>query len=215
MFSFRFYIFYGLLCISATLPAQTSPRFGAGLITGLTASQIDGDQSAGYNKLGWQAGLRGLTRLSNRSDLSIEFLYAQRGSQSALFNNNEQFFPFRMTLNYVEIPVQIHYKDWYVEDDKDGFWRVSFNAGFSYARFISAKTGKDGSALYEVVPDYLKKNDISLLLGANFFANRHLGFTFRYVRSLGLMYDYRDWTNPPVDRGWLGHCLYLQGVYMF
>lgn len=215
MFSVKFYIFFALWLLCAAASAQTSPRFGAGVIAGLTASQIDGDQSAGYNKLGLQAGLRGLTRLGRRTDLSIEFLYAQRGSQNTLFNNGQQLSPFRLTLNYVEIPVQLHYKDWYIEDDDNGFWRVSFNAGLSYARFINAKTANDGSALYDVVPDYLKKNDISLLLGANFFTNRHWGFTFRYVRSLGLMYDYRDWPNPPVDRGWLGHCLYMQGVYMF
>ena len=198
-------------CISA----QTTRRFNAGLIVGATASQIDGDQYAGYHKLGLQAGLRGIARLGNRSEASLEFLYAQRGSQSSLFNNNQVLFPFKLTLNYVEIPVQWHYKDWFIEDDQDGFWRVSFNTGLSYARFINAKTGKDGSSIYDVVPDYLRKNDVSLLLGANFFINRHVGFTFRYVRSLALMYQPNDWDNAPVDRGWISHCLYMQGVYLF
>jgi len=214
MYRLIFSITFSLLLFATSISAQTARRFNAGLIIGATASQIDGDQYAGYNKLGVQAGLRGIARLRNRSEASIEFLFAQRGSQSSLFNNQAQF-PFKLTLNYVEIPVQWHYKDWFIEDDQDGFWRVSFNAGLSYARFINAKTGKDGSSIYEVVPDYLRKNDVSLLLGANFFVNRHIGFTFRYVRSLTLMYQPNDWDNAPVDRGWLGHCLYMQGVYLF
>lgn len=209
-----FYLIIALCLSACCLSAQSARRFNAGLIVGATASQIDGDQYAGYHKLGLQAGLRGIVRLRNRSEASLEFLFAQRGSRSSI-NNNQALFPFKMTLNYVEIPVQWHYKDWFIKDDADGFWRVSFNAGLSYARFISAKTGTDGSSIYEVVPDYLRKNDISLLIGANFFVNRHLGFTFRYVRSLALIYQPNDWVNAPVDRGWLGHCLYFQSAYMF
>jgi hypothetical protein len=204
-----------LFCAVHALFAQNVRRFNAGLIAGLTASQIDGDASAGYNKLGLQAGLRGTARLTKRSDASIEFLYAQRGSQAALFNNNQNFFPFRLTLNYVDVPVQWHYKDWFVEDDEDGFYRVSFNVGLSYARFINARTGNDGNAMYEVVPDFLRKNDVSFLIGASFFVNRHLGITCRLVRSPFLMYNPEDWENAPLDRGWLGHALYFQGVYMF
>lgn len=211
-------ILYLFLCLPFLLwgQDQEQPRFGAGIVGGLSASQIDGDLSAGYNKLGFVAGLRGVTRLKRRTEASIEFLFAQRGAQSTLIKDQIDPFRFSLTLNYVEIPVQWHYKDWFVDDDEGGFWRASFNAGLSFARFIGSKTGNDGSAVYVVVPDYLKKNDISLLIGANLFLTRHWGFTFRYVRSIGFMYDYRDWgSTAPYDRNWNGHCLYFQSVFMF
>lgn len=198
------------------LALSAQPRFKAAVIAGLTASQIDGDRSAGYNKLGLLAGLRGIARLKNREDLSIEFLYAQRGSQSTLLK--DQFDPFRFshTLNYLEIPVQWHYKDWLVEyeDDKDNFYRASFNFGFSYARLINYSSNGEGFGVGGALP-VLKKSDISFLLGANFMASQHLGFTFRYVRSIGRMYDPRDFNPAPYQYALNSHSLYLQTFYLF
>ncbi|HNG89273.1 MAG TPA: outer membrane beta-barrel protein, partial [Saprospiraceae bacterium] len=183
-----------VLCFGFAFSAHAQPRFKAAAIVGLTASQINGDRSAGYHKLGLQAGLRGIARLREREELSIEFLYAQRGSQSTLIK--DQFDPYRFshTLNYLEVPVQWHYKDWLVEfeDEKDNFYRASFNIGLSYARLINYSNGGEGAGISAALP-YLKKGDISFLLGANFMASRHLGFAFRYVRSLGRMYDPRDY----------------------
>ncbi len=208
--------FLGALCMLPVL-LMAQPRFRAGAVAGLTASQIDGDLSAGYNKLGLQAGLRVIGRLTQRTEASLEFLFSQRGCQSELIKNKEDYFPFSLTLNYVEVPLQWHYKDWLIEgdDESKNYYRVSVNAGLSYARLIGTKLDDDLAALGSVAPDFLKKNDFSFVLGLSFFANRHLGFTARYNRSIGFMYDPRDWPNPPMSRGWNGHCLYFQTVYLF
>ena len=215
LLSRHFFSFSLLLILPSMLLAQS--RFRTGAVVGLTASQIDGDLSAGYNKLGLQAGLRVIGRLTERTDASLEFLFSQRGAQRELVKNKYGDPQYPITLNYVEVPVQWHYKDWLVEGDdaSNGYYKVSFNAGFSYARLIGSKL-KDGeeNPFFGLVPDYLKKNDFSFVLGFNFFANRHLGFTVRYNRSIGYMYDPRDWPNPPYDRAWNGHCLYFQTVYL-
>ena len=207
----RLYVFCFLPVL---LPGQQ--RFRAGVILGVTASQIDGDRSAGYNKLGLQTGLRAVARLKGRSEASLEFLFSQRGSQSELIKDEFSNF-FSLTTNYLEVPVQWHYKDWLVEGDGDDpdYYRVSFNGGFSYARLMGAKVDDDLSAIRVIAPDYLKKNDFSFLLGANFFANRHLCFTFRYVRSIGYMYDPRDWDPAPAQSAWNSHSLYFQSAWMF
>jgi len=196
-------------------------RFKAGIIAGVTASQIDGDFSAGYNKLGLQGGLRVIARLTEKTDASLEFLFSQRGAQEELVQNKFGDPLNAITFNYVEIPVQWHYKDWLIEGDdaSKNFYRVSFNAGLSYARLIgfSLKDGPDNKyyAFSDVIPDVIKKNDISLVLGINFMVNRHLGFTARFNRSVVYMYDPRDHQNPPFTRAWNGHCLYFQTVYLF
>jgi Outer membrane protein beta-barrel domain len=191
-------------------------RFRAGIILGVNASQIDGDRSAGYNKLGLQTGLRAISRLKGRTEASIEFLFSQRGCQSELVKDEFSNF-FSLTTNYLEVPVQWHYKDWLIEGEGDepDYYKVSFNGGFSYARLLGTKVNDDLSAIRVIAPDYLKKNDISFLLGANFFANRHLCFTFRYVRSIGFMYDPRDWNPAPAQSGWNSHSLYFQSAWMF
>lgn len=207
-------LFLALFQITLVALIHAQPRFRGGIIAGVSASQIDGDESARYNKLGFVGGLRVISRLKQRTEASIEFLYAQRGSQTELIKDQTNPFGFSLTMNYVEVPLQWHYKDWLVkgESDDEDYYKVSFNAGLSYARFIGSKD-RD-FAWTQIVPDYINKNDVSMLLGANFFANRHVGFTFRYVRSLTYMYDPRDFANPPYRKGWLGHCLYFQTVYL-
>ena len=207
-----------LLAVSVfTQAANAQQRFRAGAVVGLTASQIDGDLSAGFNKLGLQAGLRVIGRLTKRTDASLEFLFSQRGSQRELVKNRYGDLLDPITLNYVEVPVQWHFKDWLIEgdDENDSYYRVSFNAGLSYARLISTRL-KDGpeSPFYGLIPDILNKNDFSFVLGANFFANKHLGFTARYVRSFNYLYDPRGKENIPYPRGLIGYSLYFQMVYV-
>lgn len=202
---------------SALSLVQAQPRFSAGLVAGLTASQIDGDNSAGYNKLGLQAGLRVLARLGERSAGSIEMLFAQRGSQSEFVRDQYNPNNFALTLNYVEVPIQWQYNDWLVEGDdpSENFYRMSFNAGLSYARFFNARFKGEPNGIDRVANGFLKKNDVSLLVGANFFFNRHFGITLRWVKGVAAMYNPSDWTSPPLKDAWLGHCLYFQSVYMF
>lgn len=204
-----------LFLLPSLAQSQRTQRFKAGIVAGLTASQIDGDLSAGYNKLGLQAGLRGIALLTKRTEGSIELLFVQRGSQSELVRDQLNPYNFSLTLNYIEVPLQWHYKDWLVDDGDEEYYRVSFNAGLSYARFMSAKVDDEFSGVNAVAPDFLKKNDFSFLIGASFFAGPHLGFTFRYVRSIGYMYDPRDWDPAPAQKAWNAHSLYFQTVYLF
>lgn len=191
------------------------PRFRAGAVLGLTASQIDGDLSAGYNKLGYQAGLRVISRLKGRHEASMEILYSQRGCQNELIPSDYEI-PFSLTLNYIEVPLQWHFKDWLIEYDEEkyNYYRISFNAGLSYARLFNSKKDALLSPLIDkVAPDYLKKDDLSLAIGVNFFFNRHFGITARWNRSLVLLYDPR--TSPFAGKSWNQHCLYFQTVYLF
>ncbi len=190
---------------------QRAQRFKAGLIAGLTAAQIDGDASAGYHKVGWQAGLRGITILKPKQQASIEILYTQRGCR-----NEPKTYPlYSTTLDYIEVPVQWHYSDWLVEagDEADNFYRVQFNAGLSYARLLGYKDKyNDGFGIAAALPD-LNENSFSILFGVSFYASRHLGFTFRWHRALNDLYtpgDGRNFKNSLNE-----HFLAFQAMYLF
>jgi len=168
--------------------AQRQQRFKAGIIAGITASQIDGDQSAGYHKVGLQGGLRGIVVLKPRQEASIEILFSQRGSR------NQPDYPpvFSTTLNYVEVPLQWHYRDWAANGDTENpdFFRVYFNIGFSYARLLSYVDNEDGSiAGISPVLEDLNKDSFCFLVGASFFATKHIGFTFRYHRAFNNLFS--------------------------
>lgn len=191
--------------------AQRQQRFKAGLLAGVTASQIDGDESAGYHKLGLQGGLRGVVILKPKQDASIEILYSQRGCR----NEPKTYPEFAATLGFIEVPVQWHYKDWLVEgegNDED-FYRVQFNIGASYSRLLNTEDKfKDGFGIYTALP-YLNKNSYCFLVGASFFASRHVEFTFRYHRALGKLYQPGNGGN--YRSALIEHYLAFQVGYMF
>jgi hypothetical protein len=214
MNTLRLLIFFCLVTTALTAQDARQQRFNAGAVLGFSASQIDGDNSVGYNKPGLIAGIHTTVYLRKRFDTSIEFLFAQRGSQSEIIKDVENPGAFSMTLNYVEVPLMFHLKDWFVEDDEGVFHKISADIGFSYARFISSKIDNELSALNAVAPDYVNKNDFSFILGATFYATRHWGFNFRWVKGITSVYEPSDWDPAPAPDAWRGHSLYFSAMYM-
>jgi len=97
-----------LVLFPILLTAQ--PRFRAGVVAGLSASQIDGDISRGYNKLGFLGGLRVIARLKSRTEASMEILYPQGGCQNGMIPRKFDptpfsFYPF---LLYLVILFNLH-----------------------------------------------------------------------------------------------------------
>lgn len=189
---------------------RNGQRFAAGLIAGVTASQINGDVSAGYHKVGLQGGLNVLAKLKNKQAASVEILFTQRGCR-----NQPGFAPFSTTLNYVEVPVQWHYFDWLVEGDNgDPDWyRAQFNAGFTVARLMGYQDKyDDGYGIAAALPD-LNRTSVCGALGGSIFFNRHLGLAFRYHRALHFLY--RPGPGKNYDRNLYEHFLAFQLNYRF
>lgn len=200
-----------LFLLPASVQSQRTQRFKAGIIAGLTASQIDGDVSAGYHKVGWQAGLRGIARLKNKQEASIEILYTQRGCR-----NEPKTIPFySTTLDYIEIPVQWHYADWLVDegDDADNFYRVQLNLGVTYGRLMGYKDKyDDGYGIAEALPD-LNENSFCFLAGVTFYATKHLGITARWHRAVNRLYSPKD--SGGFANSLNEHFLAFQAMYVF
>lgn len=180
------YLLFSALFFFFACGLQAQQRFSAKLIAGLTASQIDGDASAGYHKVGLQGGLGVAARLKGKQAMSIEMLFTQRGC-----TNQPQIPPyFTTTLNYVEVPFQWHFSDWLVEGNgrSSDWYRIQINGGLSFGRLIGY-TDKypDGYGISSALPD-LNKNSVCLVLGASLYLSRHVGLTFRYNRALNFLY---------------------------
>ncbi|MEM1120615.1 MAG: porin family protein [Bacteroidota bacterium] len=182
-------------------------RFKAGINLGLTAAQINGDESAEFNKLGVTAGLRAYTMLTEKSDLLIEILYSQRGSRTKLLANSvgpDQL----INLQYIEVPVIYTIKDWYQE--KEDYHKMHFQAGLSYGRLFGSRFENTGLS---VTQPFLRENDFSWLAGITFHTSKHVGFYGRYTRSMNLLYRNTD-TNPNAN-SLLSFYLTFGGVYVF
>ena len=184
-------------------------RFKAGILVGFNTAQIDGDLSAGFNKFGLIGGLRGVTILSEKMELSLELLYSQRGSKS---DPDEFGIPFKISLNYVEVPVVFNYLDWQEADGE--YYKLHFHAGLSYGRLLGFEIDGGTSGLLELANNF-RDNDLSFLVGATFYANKHFGITARYSRSVFPLFERDDNNTGPNSNAFIGYFFTFHTVYMF
>lgn len=108
--------------------------FSVGGVIGANFAQIDGDNYAGYHKIGLNVGGIGYARVYKHLALSFELLYSQKGAKSNIYrvsvtDSLTLVSKYNVTLNYVEIPLMINYFDKH---------KSHFSAGFSYSRLISS-----------------------------------------------------------------------------
>jgi hypothetical protein len=118
---FFFFLFFMLPVL---VEAQ---NFEGGFIGGITGSQVDGDNYAGYHRLGLDAGFYVRRSLSKKNAWQLEVKYEGKGASAYNgFNANQQG-PndlYHLALRYVEIPV---------------IYVNTFNPRFSF--FIGAEAG--------------------------------------------------------------------------
>lgn len=201
-------------CLAINFAKAQAQRFKAGVIIGANLSQIDGDKSDGYLKLGITGGLRGAAIITEKIDLSIELLFDQRGSRSQkIFDTN--FFPFKITNNYISVPVVFNYQDWL--DESEGFYKLHFHTGLSYGRLLNTQIDdEDINSIFVEASQYFNRDDFGILLGATFYINQHIAVTGRFSRSLLPLYDYDEGDPGPISpRPFISKHLTIQLLYMF
>jgi hypothetical protein len=185
---------FSLSLLSATARSQSyyneTPRlFYGGLVAGGNFTQVDGDNYAGYHKVGVNVGGIVYAQLANKLAASMEILFVQKGSRA----HKEQVTPFidptagipvtiqkyNIDLNYAEVPIMINYFD---------KRKSNFGAGFSYSQLISSNekiVTNPGLAPETNPSDYpFRKADINLLAGVNLKLTGGLFLNVRFQYSL-------------------------------
>lgn len=188
-------VVFFLTCVGQ-IELSAQQRFKGGLVAGVNLAQLDGDNLEGYNKLGFNAGGRVSTILTERWQLSIEILYSQLGSSRS---NNDYTSPYdRIRLNYVEVPVMMNFKD----------WKLHFSGGLVYGRLIDYSvedfSGQDITDIEE-----FNSNALSIILGATYFINENWGISGYWQRSL------LNIEGDPDASQLLGRNVILRGLYFF
>jgi hypothetical protein len=196
-------LFLAIVLVPAFAIAQKG-TFKAGLIGGFNASQIDGDDLAGYNKGGLHAGGFVAVQIKERWRPSIEVLYTQKGSR----NSSDELLIksySRIALDYVEIPVMMNYVD-------DGFM---LNAGLSFSRLVRIQDlTLDEIPSIDEEGNNVRKNSANFLAGIGYFVNNHLGFELRYSYAPFSIVNYAD-TGTVFREPYILKSLSIRTVYMF
>jgi len=174
--------------------------FKLGLIAGLNAAQINGDDIAGYNKLGLEAGAEVSYRIKESWMPSVSILFSQKGSRS---EPRLDGFLTHYKLNYVSVPVMMHYMD--------GGVRIS--GGLSYNRLISTYfLQRDFDETAEREP-YYRNTDINVILGFGYFTGNNWGFDLRWSNSTFSIVniDFGNIINEPQ----INRLLTFRTIYLF
>ncbi|MBR1850945.1 MAG: outer membrane beta-barrel protein [Bacteroidales bacterium] len=172
-----------LLCIVTAAQAQVISAYISG---GGTVSQIQGDELDGFDNLGWSTGIGTIASLDQYGlwFLSTEAIYTRRGS----FNNSGNPYNIYIALDYIDIPLLIHYRD--------PIGRLMVGIGPVYGRLIAQPHGVVSSDSMTFMPDInnmaFLKNDFSLAAEMRFQVWRGLHMSLRWQHSVF-----------PVKKDWL------------
>jgi hypothetical protein len=134
-----------------------SQKFKAGIIAGFTTSQVSGDQLAGFNKSGFEFGGLVSAPISEKFDLSFQIAFIQKGSKKQ--NNAAQgdYTYYRMSLNYIEVPVLLRY---------NFSKKFQFEAGPTFGKLISSKEEDEHGEIPPV--NEFNNFELGFMLGMNY-----------------------------------------------
>jgi hypothetical protein len=127
-----FSVFSVLLLSTVKIEAQ---NIKGGVQLGFSASQISGDQLAGYNKPGLYGGVFAYAQFSDRSAFQMEINFVQKGSHKNAHPDKGDYAKYNLNMNYIEVPLLYKY---YIYDGQ-----IALVAGLSYAQLIGDAVEKD------------------------------------------------------------------------
>jgi len=156
------------ICLPFICSAQ---RFKGGLVLGLNASQIDGDNMKGYDKAGLVAGTYVYTRLAKHWNIQMELRYSGKGSSSP---KNATTFE-RNRLNYIELPLLVQY---------ELIKNIDLQCGLSAGYLFHATHNIDDGSGYNDFKESFNKIELAGFGGVNLTSLDPILFNIRFSYSI-------------------------------
>lgn len=180
-----------------------------GLIAGLNATQVDGDEVFGYKKYGWNLGATAIVPIAKKQwFVSLETIYSQKGSyQHAIYSDSAKSGSYKLNMNYVEVPVLLLFED---------KGRMTFGAGASWGRLIKVDEWENGGKTATNLKGPYNRDDFDVLLDVRFNLYKRLKFNFRYAYSMAKIRT-RTYNNgiETWDRKQYNNLLSFRILYIF
>lgn len=183
-----------------------SQRFNTGIVAGFAATQVSGDQLAGFDKPGFQFGALVSADISQKFDLSFQILYTQKGSKKKSRVDQGDFRYYLLKLNYIEVPLLFTYKN---------SKRFHIESGISYGRLVSSseedETGDIGN-----IPDRKKFNnyEMGFLIGMNYMLFENFYMNLQATNSILPIREYEPGAYK-IDRDQYNSGLLFTFKYVF
>ncbi len=208
-------ILTAVMALGFTESAFSQWIYGA-VSAGMNLTQVDGDEEYGYSKIGFTGGPSVIKPLGKNRNWSVtmELLFSMKGSrQRSEYSPRYDTVPvvdtvnyydgYKLNLDYVEIPVLVHYTDKKV---------IAAGAGFSYGQRVGYKELEDRNDAYHYPPDgwqtmdsasTYSNFDLSVLADLRIRLWKRLWLNGRFAYSLIPIRE-RVFSVPatPVDKVW-------------
>ena len=153
----RYVLAFGLCLWISVFHCQRD--FKAHLLAGAVTSQISGDGLGGWDKFGLMGGGEVVVPLNEKWSFSGGIRFTQKGSRTKRDTINFNSFAYK--LDYIDLPVKIHYSKL-----RNGADFLNFSAGASAGYLMRQRQMNNGN-YYEINPpfsrfDYTAGFDIAL-----------------------------------------------------
>ena len=181
-------ILFFLLAYSFTF--SSGQGFGAELLVGANFSQVDGDQLAGYDKLGLNAGLQINREINEKWEGAFEIRFSMKGARTVVTDPDLPP-PLDLTLNYhyLEIPFLAKYI---------AVKNFTFYAGPSLGINVVNQRNENGRESEELELNTL---ELGLQLGGTYYLTDKVGLDLRHSYSLSSIRNVPIIVNGPT---WFG-----------
>lgn len=187
-----------LLIIMAT--NSYSQTFNAGVLGGISASQVEGDGFGGYKKASAIVGGFVNTDFNEKFSAQFEIYYIGKGSKRNPKPDKGDFTALDLQLNYIEIPVLLRYQ----------YKKIHFELGLYYAYLLNVSLENQfGKVDIQNQPFPFKNYDIGGFIG---FQYELINNVFINLRSKNSLLPIRDFNNQDQNIGLLNK-LFNRGWY--
>lgn len=147
-------------------------RFHAGMIGGISTTQVAGDQLSGFNKAGVIVGGFVNSPISDKTSLQMEIIFIQKGSRKPVQTDNDNQF-YVMRLSYFEVPVLFK---WQVAT------KLNVEAGPSFGTLIFSEEEREWG-VYQPNPPF-KAFEFSGNIGLSYPLTEKLKVNSRFSSSI-------------------------------
>ncbi len=176
--------------------------FGGGFFAGITASQVDGDTYAGYDKLGITAGAYIYRELSRKSNWKMELRYIQKGAYHEGPVQNPSL--YNLSIHYVELPLmyQYHFRE-----------NIIFDAGLAPDVFLFYREEDQNGAFPE--DNTFHRFGLDAKAGINYQFGDHIITGLRYGYSVLPIRDHPSGQIYRLNRGQYSNMFSFTLYYQF
>lgn len=174
-----------MLVLSLVVTTTHAQVFSAGVLAGVSTSQVAGDQLSGYDKFGASAGAFVRAQVSDPISVEFDMLYVSKGSRKIADTDNGDFSTYSLRFQYIEIPILAKYK----------FESAGVQVGLGpYAGIeLSAEEEFNGSEID--ISDLYNDLDIGVVASVDYSFSDNVLVELRFSQSALAIRDFAEGSN--------------------